>query len=398
MAARLLPRIGLGVAGLLLAALAVSVNLGLQKLDDLDTPGALALMPWGAAANAAAAEDALRASQYAEAERLSVRSLDRTLLNVKALRTLALAREARDAEDRMVLPAMLLAGQLGWRDTPTQYWLMITGLRAGVYPVALQRADALLRRDQNMGEVFSILRLAATDPAVRKVIVETLVTRPDWRLALFQARSTSAGEADGMEAIVRALQKTAAPPTRRELWYYLDGLVRTRDYDRAYRIWSVSLNDRETGWPHDPVFTKAAAVAAESADQMPFEWTFRTEQGDAPRFGPQGGITLDGNYERIADFVAQTIHLPPGPHRLLVDISGRRDQLNVLQWKVACLPMRKQLLGSPTVAAAGKTFVTGFDFVIPPQDCAYQRLSLTISPPVESGNISMTINKVSITG
>jgi len=401
MATRLFPRIGLGVAGLLLAALAISANVALQKINDDDSETALAFMPWGAAANADTAEDALRARQFAEAERLSIRSLDRTLLNVKALRTLALAREARDPKDSFVGPGMVLAGQLGWRDTPTQFWLMLAGLRAANYPVAMQRADALLRRDQATEEVLAILRQVAADPDALHAIIDTLVTQPNWRQALFQAKATTPAEANGMETIVAALQKTAAPPSRHELWFYLDALMRARDYDRAYRVWQASAH-AGVGSPQDPSFAKAAVLAAQTvdqaADQMPFEWNFRTEQAVAPHFGPQGSIQLSGSYERIADFIYQTVHLAPGAHRLTVDVVARKDQLDILQWKLTCLPGRKQILQDPIILPAAGGTQLAYDFVIPPQGCAYQRLGLTLSPPVESGDITMTINKVAITG
>ncbi|WP_157215840.1 hypothetical protein [Flavisphingomonas formosensis] len=404
MASGLIPRIGLGVVGIALAALAVSVNLGFQKLSDDDPEAAVGFMPWGAAANAGAAEDALKAQQYDAANFYAARSLDRTLLNVKALRTLALAHAGRNPNDGIVGPGMMLAGQLGWRDTPTQYWLMIAALQAANYPAAMQRADALMRRDQGTDQVLAILRQLANDPDGLHAILDTLETQPNWRQALFQIGATplSAPEASGMEAIVNALQKTTTPPSRHELWYYLDGLMRARDYDRAYRVWQTSLKGHATGWPYDPHFTAAAVLASQiagpNADQMPFEWNFKTDQASMPHFGPKGTVILDGNYDLIANFLYQTMHLAPGAHRLAINVSGRKDQLDTLQWKLVCLPARKQRLGMPIMTPAPGATLVNFDFTIPTDDCAYQQLSLTISPPVESGDTSLTINSVAIAG
>jgi hypothetical protein len=384
--------------GVFLAGLILAVNIAFYNIYDGDGEGARTFMPWGSAANALAAEDAFKAQDFAQAGTLAERSLDRALLNVKALRVLGFSRQARNEADATVLPVMSLAGRLGWRDTPTQLWLMATALQTRNYEIAVQRADGLIRRDQASDQILAIIRKAALDPLAIRPIVSNLVGMPSWRSRMFlQDPAASADEANGMEAIVANLQRSPAPATRGELWYYLDSRIRARDYDRAYRVWKLTQGNAETRWPHDPQFAEAARTSARGDVQLPFEWTFKPTGPASPRFGSStaGKILLSGSYDPMSDYLTQIIHAPPGQHHLEISTSGANAaELTALLWKLTCLPGRTQVLGTPAPAVANGS--VAYAFSIPAQGCAFQKLSLSLSPTTATRDLSVTINSASI--
>lgn len=394
----LFPRVLLIGLSVCLAGLILMVNASFARFYGGDGEGARALMPWGSAANALAAEEAFKAQDFAQAERLAERSLDRTLLNVQALRVLAFSRQARDAADTTVLPLMSLAGRLGWRDTPTQLWLMATALQTRNYEIAVQRADALIRSNQGSDEILAALRKAALDPLATQSIVSNLASMPSWRSRIFlQDPTASVGEANGMEAIVTSLRRSPAPATRSELWYYFDALTRRRDYDRAYRMWKLTQASTETGWPHDPHFANAARASARRDVQLPFEWVFKPSGPASPRFASSiaGGLLLSGSYDYLPEYFSQIVHVRPGQHRLAIATSGANAaELVALQWKLTCLPGPTQLLGPPVPSDANGGLV--YVFSIPAYGCAFQKLSLSLRPSAGARSLSFTINSASI--
>ena len=76
--------------------------------------------------------------------------------------------------------AFRVAGQLGWRDKTTQLYWMALSAASGAFPLAAQRADALLRQDSRLREQPTLLApLEATSPG-RKALAARLAQRPAW--------------------------------------------------------------------------------------------------------------------------------------------------------------------------------------------------------------------------
>ena len=378
-------RVLIVAAGVALSALVALVNASYFE-DALDPTIAASIMPWGAKANADAAEDAYEAGHYGESERLARRSLDRALINVSALRVLGLSREAANPDDRSVVPIMLLASRLGWRDAPTNLWLIDAFLQAHEYTLAVQRTDALLREEEDAGIAFSVLRLASLDRAARKPIVATLVGQPKWRPGIFSADKLDPNEATGIEAIVRDLHRSVAPPTRSEMATLINTLIRSEDYDRAYRLWRLTTPDSTT-LVYDMRFIQAARVAAANEDGIPFEWTVRGGSG-SPTINyasdGQGGVAVTPPGQMARKVVTQIVHVPSGPHRLRVVTKhvGKGDESS-LAWSLECLVTRTNILGQPTYAMPKPGIVSAdYSFTVPDDDCAFQQLSLSLVPPM----------------
>ena len=76
--------------------------------------------------------------------------------------------------------AFRVAGQLGWRDQTTQLYWMALSAASGAFPLAAQRADALLRQDASLREQPAILAALEATPGGRKALADRLAVRPAW--------------------------------------------------------------------------------------------------------------------------------------------------------------------------------------------------------------------------
>lgn len=76
--------------------------------------------------------------------------------------------------------AFRVAGQLGWRDKPTQLYWMAVSAGSGAFPLAAQRADALLRQDARLREQPRLLASLEASPAGRGALAARLALRPAW--------------------------------------------------------------------------------------------------------------------------------------------------------------------------------------------------------------------------
>ena len=76
--------------------------------------------------------------------------------------------------------AFRVAGQLGWRDKTTQLYWMALSAASGAFPLAAQRADALLRQDARLREQPSLLAPLEATGEGRKALATRLAQRPVW--------------------------------------------------------------------------------------------------------------------------------------------------------------------------------------------------------------------------
>ena len=374
-----------------LSALALSRNDAKAAVSDRATAETLA----------AAGEAALAGKRYDEAEAYARQSLARSRLNVVALRVAGLAREGRNAEDERAAGFMALAGQLGWRDTPTQVWYVNTASAIGEYEIAMQRADALLRRQEYPGQILAFVRAAGAIDQARPSVLARLVENPAWRPRLFlDAATMSEDQHQGLTALIAALRHSPAPVRREEIAPYLDGLVRARDPGRAYQVWTTAFGGKNQGWPRDPQFREAAALSGTVATALPFDWQIQPPPGVTARFDPQGGLTLDLGARRRGDVAQQLMRLAPGAYRFEATLAGSQARADMLlHWAITCLPSRIEAEAGPVGIATGSGgTVMHFDFRIPPNVCESQRLKLAGGSSNVGGSPSITISRVSIAG
>lgn len=384
----------IGAAGL------TALNLG-DLASASRSPVLLAAMaPVSPEAAAFAAEVALAAGQAQQAEALARRSLDGALLSARALRTFGLAREAQ-GDGEGAAGALSLAGGLGWRDTPTQLWLIDAYVRQGDYASALERADALARRRQLPEQVHAILLAAALEPAAREALGQRLMLEPTWRRRFFEtAHSLPPESFDEFEAFLQGFAGSSGRMRPDEVEGFVTNLTQQGQYAKAESVWrryARADGDRPFGGD----FT--LAELNHPFHPAPFEWMFRQPPGSTTRLaappGRREGKALhassrgNARYE-IAD---QVLVLQPGVYRLEVDAAAAPgSRLEGFSWIMECLPSRRMLLPEEGQSrpSAGWTRLA-YDFGIPSAGCAAQRLKLVL----RGGNarpVDLWFDKVSI--
>ncbi|AHE52341.1 hypothetical protein [Sphingomonas sanxanigenens] len=394
-------RAGAGLLGLALAWVMVPDSLSALSLSRNDAATAAAQHPTDETL-AAAGDAAFRNRRYAEARALADRALTHSLFNVVAWRVAGLSREAISADDESAASYMALAGQLGWRDTLTQLWYIDKASRLGEYEIALQRADALLRRQEYSDQVLGFVRAGALDPKIRPAILARLAEAPGWRPRLFlDARTMSEEQRQGVEALVGALRRTPHPVTRAEITPYIDTLIRAGAIGSAYRIYDLAFGATKAADGnrlHDPDFRQSAARGdVTTSPAQSFDWTISAPLGITTGFDPAGGLTIAIDPRRRGTVAQQLLALPAGAYRFDARLAGAVPQAReLIRWTVECLPSRVEADAAPAEISqgAGATAMQ-FDFAVA-NDCPYQRLTAEAGASTIGSATTLTIRSVAI--
>lgn len=335
----------------ILAGLAASHNL----------PGnyvaALRLQPSSGEAASKEASIRLAEGDAAKSEVLARQALTVSPLNVAAVRTMGLVRESqgREAESRRLMTA---AGALGWRDPATQLWLMRRSLAVGDYQVAVERADALLRRDLFVDELFPVLRQVAAEPGGAPALAARLADDPHWRQRfLMRLTDLKPEQWQGHEALLKQLAGGATPARKVELIAYTKRLFDSGQRERAYRQFISYLG----AGPSAPVVTDGSftliATAPPDEPRFPFEWTVPKVFGVSMEFdvppAPIDGVALrvrtDGSAAGL--LMSQVLHLGPG--RYVMAVAARpsdRAAAEGFRWTVQCIDGGNRVAAGPTAS------------------------------------------------
>lgn len=164
------------------------------------------------------------------------RALGESLANPRALRVLGQIRDAEKHESAAAFYGA--AGLWGWRDTPTQMWLLRLKLQTGDISGALQHLDSMMRRNQQEAVLFRAVSLLGTDPNSLKLMLPYFEAQPMWRTHFFDGTYRNDIDAKGVQAIVLALADSHAPPSDREVRAVVKNLVSRGSKAEAAAIWA----------------------------------------------------------------------------------------------------------------------------------------------------------------
>lgn len=302
-------------------------------------------------------------------------ALSRSLIDMRALRVLGLAEE-KLGRPQAGAAIMNVASRGGWRDTPTQVWLIEQAMRTGDVTTLTQRADALARRNQSPDMVYTTLRIVSSAPEVRPALIERLTARPDWRamffLSLRQARSE---QIDGLVALVREMQRSEAPATPTELYALGERLIELGQPLRARQLWATASGRPTNALIDDGGFER---LAKRPADRLVprFEWQFAETSGSAAvepgpwRSGSALRLTHDGF--SLSRPISQLLLLAPGSYRLTARVkvdSGFGAAGYGLSLRC---PNGLELIATPPIEAKGMIRAD----VAVPAGCAAQDLAI----------------------
>jgi len=349
------------------------------------------------------AEASLQRRDFAVAAALARRALAISPLQTRAARVLGMAVLAmhRPAQG---LAALDVAARGGWRDTPTQLWLLQAALDTGDYDSALQRGDALIRRDTATDAVFALFRQMDGEPAFRRSLLRRLGDTPDWRGLMFlDFRRAAAGELAGLDRLIAETARTPHPATDLELFPLVERMLELGMTAPAYALWRSKAPP--AGWSagnllYDGRF--AVANARQGAATPPrFEWwidpdgTGQASVGPAPN-GRGFALTATSRTGDTTTLAAQALALAPGSYRIAARLFAHdaRDWSG-FEFAVRCAPQNQEtpLLESRVRQLRLDQLGYGSRFAIP-AGCTRQDLMLRTTGG--SGSASVAIGEIAI--
>jgi hypothetical protein len=336
-----------------------------------------------AEAIAALARVRLAAHDGDGAARLAGQALRLAPLNASALTTYGFAMDqlGRQAQADQ---AMAVAGRLGWRDVLTQLWLFRRMLIVGDYASALDHADALMRRQDDVPRpLFVALGVAAHDPRMSAALVRHLRANPAWRERFFVYLSAydQPPATDVAHALMMGLVAGPTPPTDAELSIYLDALVGEQRFDAAARDWrQLSRGAAGDEYVHDGDFQQPPG-------HTPFDWALTQGVGwsgaitDSPGEGHGQALRIDYDGVSPPQPVRQLLVLPAGAYRL----GGRSydegdSDPKSLAWSVVCVTTGQILASASTPGGSAQWNSFGVALSVPAEHCPAQWLVLSAEP------------------
>lgn len=220
-------------------------RVGLARQAVLARSGELAyqIRPENPRGTALAADTLITTGEYRAASKLARQALSAFPADALATRVLG---EAQNALQPGSGTAMLqLASLTGWRDRPTQSWVIERALTGGDYRTGTMRAEALARLRSNPSTTYAFMRILTLQPEARDLLVESLARQPAWRTSFLMNDDPKTPEQlSGMALMLTALAQTSAPPTLPEARPIIDAMAREDRHLEAYDLYRVVAPDR----------------------------------------------------------------------------------------------------------------------------------------------------------
>jgi tetratricopeptide (TPR) repeat protein len=361
-------------AGILLVWRISAVSLAAGHSDSSNDLAAADFAGASQAAAITAAEQRLGDGDFAGAKVFSTHALSISAISAASLRNLGLAEQGLGNWQRSGALFSQNAA-LGWRDAPTQLWLVQAFLQQKDYDTAAQRMDAVLRLNPPNFDLYGTLDQLIGDPAFARAMAGRLLLNPDWRTYYLGYVSNLNGPALLARAhLLSLLSGSAMPPSREEVLPILSVLIRDDKAPLARMLWTRSQRTDSKGI-FDPGFTNAGTTG-----MAPFEWSILPVPGATLTREQQGAanivhVTTDGAASGI--LLRQATALPPGPHRLSFAGTIPPAAHHAFGWSVRCRSGRILL---NTTGLAGPS---AYRFDVP-QDCLSQQVELLVASSAEA--------------
>lgn len=341
-------------------------------------------------AGAIMAQSLLAAGQRAPAAALarSIVLVDPT--NDRAMRVLGLATEALGQRDRGAA-IMRQAAALGWRDTPTQLWVLRDAVMRDDYVTVIQRADALARRNRSGELTQPLFRAAVTEPHLRGALADSLGDQPMWRGAFFAdiRQNLPTTSTAGMEALFRDMKARGQTIGPIEWLSYAERLIDLGQFQRARQVWASAFNipaSRLSTSPYDGNFARAA-VRPNDAPTSRFEWVFNPDLAMTFADAPGGSsLTIPTDVAGGTPLASQVVILPAGEHTLTARIDGSPSAA-AAGWTITCLPSKQVL--PRRLARGASDELSSVTFDVPGDGCGAQQLALMTRDRLDAQSVTI---------
>jgi hypothetical protein len=390
--------LGVLVAALALGAVRIGASRGLTRLNPAL---AVQLSPGDTEALQSLAVMQMGRGDVGGARATALRAIALEPFHASALRVLGLIDQARGdaAATRRELTA---AAGMTWRDTPAHGWLLQDSMARGQIAEALDHADSLLRRSEDVGG-NPVTPLLAASAQILPQMVEPLARRladnPPWRSGVLIRLTSTPGFETGARGVLARLREGPSPPTDQELAPLIANEVMLRQFSQAVADWrAFSRHARsERGALRDGSFRR-------TPDGTPLMWVYQDnagasqEQGPAPDLPPgQQALTVQYDGVSTPDLAMQMVVLPPGPHRLTWRERAEEGDAAPLAWEVRCVGGANFLARADPASGEPRTWrIRSLEFTVPASGCEAQSVRLTARPGDRRTSIVMLYTGMSL--
>jgi hypothetical protein len=356
-----------------------------------------AFMPGLSPSRQAEAEIRERGGDPKQAATLARAALKRNPLEVRAIRTLALAQEKLGRRnDAGVL--MRLSDRISRRDLATQLWLLDDALKRQDGASVVRHTDAVLRTEPDLApQLYPTLAKIAGDPRISQPLIKHLGARPDWRWSFMSHLAEKAEPAVTFAVLegVNRIDRVNAD----EVGAYLNRLFAQQQYDQALLGWILLL-------PNEMVESYAGLFDGEFrglAAPLPFNWSLAGGAGGALEFAPGPDRPNDPALHVVHDgftpgvLISQSLVIPNGQQVRLTGqaMFSTEESSELLTWRVVCVEDGRVLLRTRLQAGTGwKNFSAAF--ATPATGCRAQRLELLPVPGDRRTTVEAWFDKLTI--
>ncbi|WP_245486062.1 hypothetical protein [Mesorhizobium sp. M7A.F.Ca.US.010.02.1.1] len=279
-------------------------------------------------------------------------------------------------------------------------------IEVGDLSKAVAEIDTLLRRWPDRFPVIAAgLPAILSNPDGYQAVLAALRIEAPWRSNLFSALGKDPRGLRVANQLLLDLAGSSSRPTSKELSAVIDGYIRQKEYEAAYRLFLFSLSDQErtlAGYIFNGGFEHILS-------DKPFDWQVRDRSGLEITFAgardvgeSDSGATvrfLNTPVKNAA--LEQYVELPPGSYRISLIASARNLKLpKQLFWSIRCADPAGEIARFNIPEGTFNRRQLSLDFAIGPGACPMQLLRLETAAIAESWRFryvgTLVMHKLSI--
>ncbi|MER8911597.1 hypothetical protein NKH99_28785 [Mesorhizobium sp. M0854] len=383
-------------------------SIGLSRLLETETPAvSLALDPLNAEALISVITDDLNDTNNApDLEALLAKARDALRFNLADARLYSLVGEIkyRQGETDEAYELFDQARKLSKTEIHALQRSIGHSTETGDLSKAVGEIDVLLRRwPDQFPAIAEGLPAILSNPDGYNTMLAAIRTETPWRPSLFGALANDPKGLNYANRLLLDLNESTAPPKPSELSIVINGYIRQREYEQAYRLFLFTLSEQERksgGYIFNSTFEPISR-------DRPFDWQVRDQSGLEVTFatsqnaveGEGGAMVRFLNTPVKNSALQQYIELPPGSYKISLIASARNLKLpKELFWSLRCPAGEIARFNIPEGTFNRQTMSE--EFSIGSDTCRMQLLRLETSAIAESWRFryvgTLVMHKLSI--
>ncbi len=259
---------------------------------------------------------------------------------------------------------------------------LVRAIEDGDHAAAMEKLDIFFRRWPTHFSSFApaIPQLLRT-PDGYETVLSTLAAEPPWRSQLLGFLDRDPGSIDLAYRLQLDLNSNVGETRPREIGSTLSSLLRNKRYDQAYRLFLLTLNERDRTH-YGYVFNGGFDLEPSG---RPFDWALASQPG--VNVSREARDTGDGEDFRLKlrflgkpvkqINVGQSIYLPAGHYRLAVNIDASDLKIpKGLNFNLHCIDPRRDVVRINILPGSYRDETLQTEFTLPDSTCRMFRLAM----------------------